>query len=280
MKSVAILTDSTVQFTLPTFPGRELVHIIPISVEIDPLHRLTKAQELPNLPSSTPFPRLVLPNEVDLEKFLQSPETNRPYDQVLGIFSSSYLSILTPAVQSLASQWMGRCYLQVIDSLTTSVGLGVVVQAAAEALSRSVPFESAEQIVRSQIPRIYSILCTPNLSYLYHSGIIDVAQATVGEMMGMIPVFVIEEGKLSPLEKVKNYRQVSDLFQEFMDEFDHLKHIAYLQGVNASPQMGRLLREHAAATQSRVPFTEHHINLSLAGLLGPQCCAVTVIEAE
>lgn len=280
MKSVAIITDSTVQFTLPTFPGRDLVHIIPIAVEAEPAHRLTKAQELPNLPSSTPFPRLVIPGVEELEQFLLSPETNRPYDQILGIFSSSFLSILTPDMQSLASQWLGRCCLQVIDSLTTSVGLGLVVQAAAEALSRSASFESVEQLVRSHIPRIYSILCTPNLSYLYHSGIIDVAQATVGEMLGMMPVFVIEEGKLSPLEKVKNYRQVTDLFQEFMDEFDHLKHIAYLQGVGASPQMGRLLREHAAATQSRVPFTEHHINLSLAGLLGPQCCALTVIEDE
>jgi len=280
MKSVTLITDSTVQFTLPTFPGRDLVRIIPISVEIEQSQKFTKAQDLPNLPSSSPFPKLALPGEAELSQFLISPETNRPYDQVLAVLSSANLSPLTTIVQGIATQWLGKCDLQVVDSLTISVGLGLIVQSAAEALSHGASFDAVEQLVRSQIPHVYSIFCTPNLSYLYQSGIIDVAQATVGEMLGMMPMFVVEEGRLSPLEKVKNFRQVNDLFQEFMDEFDHLKHIAYLQGVNANPQMGRLLREHASSIQPKVPFTEHHINLSLAGLLGPQCSAVTVIEAD
>jgi DegV family protein with EDD domain len=283
MKSVCILTDSTIQFPQPTFAGRNLVRIVPLTVDLSSASsdkaKLTKACDFPFHSKSDFPPKLVIPSEEMLVQWLISPETNQPYDQILAIFTSSYLCSMFSRMQTLAKSWMGKCKIQVIDSLTTSIGLGVVVQAAAESFSRGASLTEVEQIVRGLIPHIYSILCTPNLSYLYHSKIIDVAQAYVGEMLGFLPIYVLEEGKLSPLEKVKNQRQVIDLFQEFMDEFDHLQHIALLQGATANPQVGRLLREHAATNSPKIPFTEHNINLTLSTLFGPQTSGITVVEA-
>lgn len=283
MKSVCILTDSTIQFPQPTFAGRNLVKVISITgnnthqeSSINP--KTSKAGDLPSIHRRDYPPKLEYPDETELEKWLISPETQQPYDQVLAVFTSSYLCPLYSSMQVVANNWVGRCSIQVVDSLTTSIGLGMVVQAAAEQFSRGQTVLDVEHHIRSLIPHIYSILCTPNLSYLHHSGIIDVAQASVGEILSLLPVYVIEEGKLSPLEKVKNQRQVVDLFQEFIDEFDHLQHIAYLQGSGSSNQIGRLLREHASTTSPRTPFTEHNINIALATLFGPQSSGITVIE--
>lgn len=282
MKSVCILTDSSIQFPQPTFAGRNLVKIIPLTVDFSATHpdkpKITRANEFP--PHADGFfpPRLVIPSEESLAQYLISPETNLPYDQILAIVTSSSICGLYDRLQSVAKAWLGKCTIQVIDSLTTSVGLGVIVQSAAEKFARGESFTEVEKAIRGLLPHIYSILCTPNLSYLYQSGIIDIAQAVVGEMLGFLPVYVLEEGKLSPLEKVKNQRQVIDLYQEFMDEFDHLQHIALLQSASANPQIGRLLREHAAANSPKVPFTEHNINLTLATLFGPQASGITVVE--
>jgi fatty acid-binding protein DegV len=43
----------------------------------------------------------------------------------------------------------------------------------------------------------------PNLSYLHTAGILDAGQATIGELLGLYPLFVLEEGKVNPLQKVK-----------------------------------------------------------------------------
>ncbi len=282
MKSVCILTDSSVQFPQPSFAGRNTVRTIPLTVDLATVSasqpKLSRANEFPPQADGIHPPKIAIPSEEELGSWVISPETNMPYDHIIAIVTSSHLCPLFTRLQNVAKAWRGRCNIQVIDSRTTSIGLGVIVQAAAESFARGESINEVEKIVRSMIPHIYSILCTPNLSYLYHSDIIDMAQAYVGEMLGFLPVYVLEEGKLSPLEKVKNQRQVVDLFQEFMDEFDHLQHIAFLQGATASPQVGRLLREHAAATSPKVSFTEHNINLTMATLFGPQTTGLTVVE--
>lgn len=283
MNSACILTDNSVQFPVPTFAGRNLVRIIPLTVDYSTLsankQKIQKATDFPPQVDGNFPPRLSIPDDGALAHWMICPETNLPYDQVLAIFTSSHLCSIFSRMQALLHSWIGKCNILLIDSLTTSIGLGVLVQAAAESLQRGASLAQAEQVVRGLIPRIYSIFCTPNFSYLYNSGIIDVAQAHVGDMLGLLPVYVIEEGQLSPLEKVKNQRQVIDLYQEFIDEFEHLSHIAFVQGSLANPQIGRLLREHSAANAPKTPFTEHNINLALAILFGPQASGVTVIES-
>ena len=67
------------------------------------------------------------------------------------------------------------------------------------------------------------------MTYLYQSGFIGDAQALVGEMLGLLPIYTLEEGRLTPVEKARNYRQLIDFMQEFIDEFSDLYHIALIQ---------------------------------------------------
>ncbi len=48
----------------------------------------------------------------------------------------------------------------------------------------------------------------------------DNAQALVAEMMGMLPIFAFEEGRLVPMEKVRTPRHLFEAFQDFMGEFE------------------------------------------------------------
>jgi len=56
--------------------------------------------------------------------FLSEDENGKPYDQVLGISNSSSMSSMVKAVQKPQSISTGRINIEVIDSQTTSVGLG------------------------------------------------------------------------------------------------------------------------------------------------------------
>jgi DegV family protein with EDD domain len=159
------------------------------------------------------------------------------------------------------------------------VGLGLLVQSAADLIARGASMAETERRVRSMIPHIYSVLCTPAMSYLHYSGFLDRAQASVGELLGIYPIFAVEEGQLTPLEKVRNHRQVLDFFQEFLEEFDQLQHIAFIQSaVSNNSQDGRILRDHAQDHFAKTPFSEHTVNLSVATMFGPNSTGVFVAE--
>jgi DegV family protein with EDD domain len=285
MGSIAILTDSTAQFPFHSFAGRELVRTIPFDVEIRAKlyegGRNLKPGDLPSFAAGSVQPRLIPPTPEQFGKYFAADEKGQPYDQVLAIFTSSHLCEIVDQATKGQQMANGRGNIQIIDSQTTSVGLGALVQIASEAVMAGKKISEVERLVRSLIPHIYTVFCTPGLTYLYHSGFLDQAQANVGELLGLLPLFSIEEGVLSPLEKVRNHRQALDFFQEFMEEFDHLQHIAFVQnGTGGNPQDGRILREHALACFPHTPFSEHTINGPISTLFGPNALGLFVIESN
>jgi fatty acid-binding protein DegV len=97
-------------------------------------------------------------------------------------------------------------------------------------------------------------------------------------MLSLLPLFSLEEGYLTPLEKARNNRQLIDFFQEFLDEFTDLIHISITQSVPGMVHEIRILREHALSNFPGVPFSEHPIGLSLATMFGPRCMGIFAIE--
>jgi fatty acid-binding protein DegV len=153
-----------------------------------------------------------------------------------------------------------------------------MVQRAAETVFNNGSLTDVEREIRSLSQRTYALFCTPNLSYLFNNGFIDHAQATVGEMTSLLPLFALEEGLLAPVEKKRNPRHVTAHFQEFIDEFELFDHIALVQSDRASGNDARLIRDHIHENFPDTPFTEHSLNLSLATLFGPDATALVIIE--
>jgi DegV family protein with EDD domain len=279
MNSICILTDSTAQFTKPSFPGRNFVHVVSLNVTLDsqliPDNQEFKVGDLPVSAHRVP-PHLHIPGVEEFrELYVKLAED---YRTIVAILVSSSLCAAVENAQRAADLVRGRVNVQVIDSQSTSVGLGFLVQMAAEAVENRASVVDVERLVRGVVPHIYSVYCIPGLSFLSNAGFIDHSQALVGEMLGIMPIFSFEEGRLSPLEKARNSRHLVDFFQEFIDEFSDLYHISLIQSIPALQHEGKALREHALANFPRTPFSEHPINLSLAALIGPRSIGVIAIE--
>ena len=281
MSSLCILTDSTAQFTKPTFPGRNLVTILPIQVEFN--HQIVsdakdfKLTSLPPTLQNQEGPCLGIPTVDEIKKtYLQ---LGQEYNEILAIFMSSHLSPLFQNAQEAAEAVRGRVAVQVVDSQNISVGLGTLVQAAAEAATRGVLSTEVERLLRGIIPHIYAVLCIPNLTYLNQSGFIGSAQSIVGEMLSLLPIYTLEDGWLTPVEKARNYRQLMDYLQEFIDEFSDLDHIAFIQSVPPMVHEARILREHASMLFPKTPFSEHTFSLPAAVLFGPKTLGVFAMES-
>jgi DegV family protein with EDD domain len=280
MSTVCILTDSTAQFPKPVFPGRNLIKIIPFHVRVNDLlvegDSDVKANELPASVHAEEQPVSTPPT---VDEFRETFNIlNKDYNEVITILLSSHLSDAVINAQQAADQLQGRMAVQVIDSQSTSVGLGYLAQIAAEAASAQASSNEIERLLRGQIPHLYSIFCIPGLTYIHHAGFIDYAQAMVGEMLGLLPIFTLEDGHLTPLEKARNLRHLTDFFQEFLDEFSDLNQVSIVQSIPPLTHEAKILREHAVTNFPKIPFSEHPISLSLASLFGPRSLGIFAIE--
>jgi fatty acid kinase fatty acid binding subunit len=270
MPSVCILTDSTAQFTRPNFPGHELVYVIPF--EFQPM----EAQGRKGLPTAATARRLVPPSVHEFLRFYT--QLSRNYDTVLVLTLSSHLSPTTGNAREAAVQHSNHASVMVVDSQTIAVGLGLLVQSVANAAAGGASLQEIDHWVRAAIPKVYMLFCIPELTYLARTGYLTYSQARVGEMIGMFPIFALEEGRLSPLEKVRTQRHLFESFQEFMEEFENPGHIALLHGAGHTTLRTRPLRTYVQENFPKTPFSEHAIGPHVAALFGPQSIGLVIME--
>jgi DegV family protein with EDD domain len=166
----------------------------------------------------------------------------------------------------------------IIDSLNTAVGLGLLVQAAAELCLRGYTGVDINHLVRGMVNHIYTVFCLHDLSHLYRAGLIDPSQAIVGEMLGVIPFFTLENGKLVHTQKIRSPRHLVDILYEFIAEFDNLKYLALLQGISTFEQESRNLRERISQNVRTTPLCEYGLSLALATILGPHSIGLVAME--
>lgn len=280
MSSTCILTDSAAQFPQLGFSGRNDVRVMPFSVamngQVYEEGQDLRALDLPPSADDRLRPQLISPSEDKFQELFLG--LTHYYTDIVTILTSSNLSDAYQNAQQAAAEVQGRASVIVIDSQTTSVGLGLMVQTAAESAAEGLSALEIERLVRSTIPRTYMMICAPGLSYLYYAGLVDQAQAFVGEMLGLMPIFTLEEGQISAVEKVRNARSLVDFMQEFICEFDNLQHIAFIQSIPTMSNEARLMREHAQNCFPQTPFSEHTINLPLATLIGPRSIGLVAVE--
>ncbi len=271
MSNVCILTDSTAQFIRPTFPGHERVYVIPFDLQ-------KAAQPMSKLPSSSVEypPHLIPPSPTEFIRYYT--HLSHKFDSILVLTLSSLLSPTMDNALSAGAQFSNPSIVQVLDSQTIAIGLGLLVQVAAESASQGASLAEIEQRVRVAIPHIYMLFCIPQLMYLANAGHMGRSQAMVGEIMSMLPIFTLEDGRLVPSEKVRTPRHLFEAFQDFLAEFETPTHIALMHGVSHNTLRFRPLRQYMQEFFPETPFSEHSIQPHLAAMFGPQSIGLVVSE--
>jgi DegV family protein with EDD domain len=205
---------------------------------------------------------------------------SQKYGSILVLTMSSQLSEAMRNALAAAEQFTNHCTVEVIDSQTVGVGLGMLVQAAAGAAANGLSLGDIERKIRIAIPHIYILFCIPELMYLANAGHMDRSQAMVGEIMSMLPIFTLEEGRLVPSEKVRTPRHLFEAFQDFVAEFESPAHIALVHGGSHNNSRIRPLRQYMKELFPQTPFSEHALQPQLTALFGPQSIGLFVSEIK
>jgi len=280
MANTCILTDSTAQFPIPAFPGRNLVNIVPLEIENHssvPAETL-RAHHFPKSLTADFTTSVHAPSVRTFEKnFLSLAQS---YSGIVAILHARTLSNTYRNAKIAAKNLEGKVEIEVIDAQTIATGLGLAVQNASEAAENGKSVVEISELIRSLLPRIYSVLCISGLSYLHRSGYLGKAQAIVGEHLKMLPIYVLEEGELVPTQKARNYRHLIDLLQEFITEFEVLDHIGLIQGVPPFENETRTLRERLAPEFEELSISEHIISPELSLMIGPHSLGMFILQSE
>ncbi|HEX9089883.1 MAG TPA: DegV family protein [Anaerolineales bacterium] len=278
MPRTCILTDSTAYFSKSAFAGQENVTILPHHIQVNgQLVADSKDLSIYSVSSKITPPPLTFPPSVDEFRKAYAALGMR-YKDIVVILLSSHLSKASANAQVAGQLCRTPANIFFIDSLSTAIGLGLLVQAAAEYAHRGHSGLQIDHLVRGMVNHIYSVFCLPDLSHLYRAELIDPAQAIVGEMLGVIPFFTLENGRLVHTQKIRSPRHLVDIMFEFIAEFENLKYLALLQGITTFEQESRNLRDRISQNVRTTPLCEHSLSLALATILGPHSMGLVAME--
>ncbi len=283
MPRVRIVTDSAVRFPSTDYTTREPIVIAPLTIrcagltlEDDPN---TDVERLRALFEDGDPPPVAEPPSVELLTDIYD-RLQRETDQILSIHTSACLTGAVANARVASQQFLGRCNIQVIDSQTISLGLGLLVQAGVEAAARDADFDEIIRIVRGMIPRLYSVFFLDDMVYLERNKLVSRSQAVLGNMLGVIPFLTMEEGKIVPMEKVRSRSRALEKLVEFVSEFSTVESLALLQGRSEPTEETALIAERLQAIHPLTPITLGSYSPSLATFIGPDSLGVVVLEAE
>ncbi|MCL4862040.1 MAG: DegV family EDD domain-containing protein [Caldilineaceae bacterium] len=283
MNNVRIVTDSNVAIA-PELIERHQIRILPHLIKAN--GKISEEQPdygvealFAQLPPAAMLTRdqlpLVLP--ADLNSIVRCyQQVAREAEQIVSIHLSSQLSPMWNMARRAAEMLKGRYTIRVIDSMSASYGLGILVEMAAEAAARGAPVHEIARLVNGAVPHLYLSVFSESLNYLERSAHLSGSQSILGTLLGIKAMLMMEEGKFHPLEKVQTREEVVDKLFEFVGEFAHVERVGIMQHMYADERetLTERLRELLPnATIQAIPYPP-----SLAVHLGPNMLGVVVYE--
>ena len=219
MSRIALVTDSTA--SLPPELAEQLnIHVIPAQVifagqtyrdGID----LTSAEFYEKLRAAPELPTTSQPSAGDFAKLYRS--LSEEADAIISIHVSEHLSG-TLASANTAKSTLDGVRIEIIDSRSVSLGLGLIVMAAARAISAGKSVEEIVMLVKDIIPKMNIVFVPETLKYLAKGGRIGGASALLGTVLQIKPVLCIEDGRIEVQEKVRSVKRARLRLIEIMQE--------------------------------------------------------------
>lgn len=280
MGKVAVVTDSTA-FLEPGVAQELDITVVPLNVHLgDEIFQdgidITPEAFFQRLEQGSEHPRTSPPSVQAFER--KYAELHARTDQILSIHISGRLSSTLSHAERGAESLLGRCSIAVVDSLTTSLGLGILAKAAAEAAQQGATLDEIVRLTRGMIPHLYIVFYVDQMDYLERGHRIGRAQAILGTMLKIKPLLFVEDGEIIPLEKVRTHEKAIEKLFEFVAEFSELEQAAIAQRHTGPTQETKMLLERLDQLFPHIEFPIIQYGPVLASHIGPSAMGVIVYE--
>ncbi len=204
---VAVVTDSTCD--LPPSLFEELnIGVVPVRVTFGSENYLDKVTLTPSefyarFAVTTQVPRTSQPPPADFTQVYQNLATHA------GSIVSIHLSAAVSGTYQAAivgSRPVEKTRLEHVDSRNVSVGLGLVVRAAAEAAAAGRSADEVADIARDAAARARLFIAVPTLEHLVRGGRVSPLKGLLAKILGLLPVLTLSrDGTAQPAAKARGF---------------------------------------------------------------------------
>ena len=213
---IRIITDSTCEAPVALLQ-HPAVSVLPLSVVFGQTSLrdgidITREQFWQRLPTADPLPTTSQATPGDfLALFTQFTAAG---DEVIAVTLSAKLSGTYDSAISARNSLPGNAPIDVIDSRTISVGLGLILQ---EAVAMVEAGASRDEIVAKLVrmrEKVHLIFVLETLEYLQRGGRIGKAQALMGTLLKFKPLLAVDDGEVVPVTRVRSRAKALETLQE------------------------------------------------------------------
>lgn len=222
---VRIVTDSTSD--LPPNVAEEMgITVVPLSV----LFGLDSYRDGVDLKPDEFYQRLlartVLPKTAAPSpgSFRETYQKLAAKDGIVSIHVSAKLSGTYDAAVAGKKEAGEVCRIEVIDTMSVSMGLGLLAITAARAARAGATIDEVMKAVQEAMGRVWMVAALDTLEFLQKGGRIGKAQAWLGSLLSIRPIISLNDGEVVPVERVrtrgKSLERLYQLLKEHLPATD------------------------------------------------------------
>lgn len=275
---VKIVTDSASD--LPPQVARELgITVVPIwlhfgSESYRDNFDLSPEEFYPRLIRSRTLPTTSAPSPGEFAQvFDQLAEET---DEILAIMLSSKYSATYEAALQGKEQTKKNCRVEIIDSFSAIMGLGLMCIAAAKEARAGANLEQIAAMVREAIPKIQTRMSFDTLEYLRRGGRIGRAQSLLGTILKVNPIVGIKDGETYPFGRERSRPKAIERLYNFAAGFVNIRELAVEHAT--TPDEAQMLIERLDAIFPKERIYISTVSPVVGTHVGPHVLAVSVLE--
>jgi len=278
--AVKIVTDSLSDITGDL--AEELgVTVVPVYVRFgEEVYRdrieMTTEEFYHRLVHGNIFPTTTQPTPADFTDVYN--KLAKETDEILVVTLSNKLSGTYQSALQAKSMVEGKCRIEVIDSLTVVMGLGLIVISVAKAAKAGANLDELADLVRKAMPRSHAVMFFDTLKYLAKGGRIGRAQGLVGSMLAVKPILTVKDGEVSPLTRMRSRTAGMDYLYNFVAGFPKIEGLA-VEHATTPDEAGKLV-ERLSSLYPKEQIYKSTVSPVIGTYVGPHVLSVSVLEAE
>ena len=216
---VKIVTDSTADLTKEIIEEYG-IEIVPLTVSLGKklfrdYYDMTAKEFFQMLKETDDFPTTSQPS---VDEFIKAYTKIGDQDDIVSIHISLDMSKTAQSASTAQKQLSGH-KINIIDSRTVSVGLGLIVLELAKAVKDGADIKEVLSLADDLKSKIKIYFSVESLDYLQKGGRIGRAQGFLGTMLKIKPLLAVADGFVSPVERVRgSSRLISRMVEVIKDD--------------------------------------------------------------
>jgi DegV family protein with EDD domain len=218
---IIVVTDSTAYIPERALGGLN-IPVIPLwvlwgderlrdGVDITPTAFYRRLQE------SKDFPTTSQPSVGEFMNFFRRIIDEHNADAIVGVFVTSKISGTFSSARAALEQ-LPELALQIVDSLSTSMGQGFMALAAARAAAAGKLLDEVVAAAQEMRDKVHLLFVVDTLEYLHRGGRIGGAKWLMGTALKIRPLLHMTDGTVEPLVQVRTKRKAIARMLDVIEE--------------------------------------------------------------